>query len=96
MMLKKTAAFVMADSILALIVVSIGIASLLVCQQQLNCLQAKHVVRLRAARLAKEASDEYCIHGTNTAVNRNNYRTIVTDNQVQVYYQGKIVLRISA
>ena len=95
MMLKKISAFVMADSVLALAVISLGISSLLICQQQLNHLQAKHLVKLNAARLAKETSDEYYISGQKTVQRRNDYRAVASSNQVTVYYQNRPVLRVS-
>ena len=60
----------MTDSILALLIISIGLGSLAVCQVQLHYQQRQHLIKLTAARLLKEASDGYRIQHRQTVINR--------------------------
>lgn len=84
--------FVMADSILALTVVTLGIVTLLTAQQQLSRQQGQHDARLIAARLAKESSDQLVATGRPAIIERGGYRTRATLDQVTVYHGSRLVV----
>lgn len=50
--------FILADSLVALTIVTLGISMLLAEQHQLGIQQRRHQTRLVAARLAKEVTDQ--------------------------------------
>ncbi|MDO4903387.1 MAG: hypothetical protein Q3959_03885 [Limosilactobacillus sp.] len=85
----------MADSMIALVIISIGITTLLMCRQQLDFMNKQHVMKLNAARLAKEASDEYMLTGDTAEISRPGFQAIAANDQVVVYHQGKIVLKVT-
>ncbi|MCX2186811.1 hypothetical protein [Limosilactobacillus pontis] len=84
--------FVMADSILALTVVTLGIVTLLTAQQQLSRQQGQHDARLIAARLAKESSDQLVATGRPAIIERGGYRARATLDQVTVYHGSRLVV----
>lgn len=93
-MLKRSDGFVMADSILALIVISLGITSLLTCQFALSSRQRDLEQRLTAARLAKEASDEYLLHHQPVELTRQGYLATANEDGILVYSGRKVIMRI--
>lgn len=93
-MLKKTRAFIMTDSILALLIISVGLGSLTICQVQLHSQQRQYLVRLTAARILKEASDGYRIHHCQTVIERADYRAVAEKNRAAVWYQDRLVIRL--
>ncbi len=86
--------FVMADSILALTVVTLGIVTLMVCQRQLASQQAKHDTKLMAARLVKESSDQLYATGRTAVIKRGNYRAVAVPGQVTVYHGARLVVSL--
>ncbi|MGN1279627.1 MAG: hypothetical protein ACI4T4_02960 [Limosilactobacillus sp.] len=86
--------FVMADSILALAVVSLGIITLLTCQHQLSHQQAEHDTKLLAARLAKESSDQLLATGHPATIERGGCRATATPNRVTVYRNSRLVVSL--
>lgn len=93
-MLKRTSGFVMTDSILALLIISIGLGSMAACQVQLHHQQRQHLIKLTAARLLKEASDGYRIHHCKTVIKRAGYQAVASPDQAAVWYQGRLVMRL--
>ena len=83
----------MTDSILALLIISIGLGSLAVCQVQLHYQQRQHLIKLIAARLLKEA-DGYRIQHRQTVIDRAGYHAVAGSNQAAVWYQGRLVIRL--
>ena len=84
----------MTDSILALLIISIGLGSLAVCQVHLHYQQRQHLIKLIAARLLKEASDGYRIQHRQTVIDRAGYHAVAGSNQAAVWYQGRLVIRL--
>lgn len=84
----------MTDSILALLIISIGLGSLAVCQIQLHHQQRQHLIKLTAARLLKEASDGYQIHRRQTVIDRADYHAVAVANHAAVWYRGRLVIRL--
>lgn len=85
----------MADSLIALGIVTLGIISCLVWQQQLSSLQRGHQVRLAAARLAKETSDQAVETGRLAKMHRSGYVAIANQQTVSVWFHQKLVLQVS-
>lgn len=84
----------MADSILALIVISLGVTTMITCQTALNHRQHCIEQRLIAARLAKEASDGYRLYHRPVTVARLGYSATAAGSTVLVYSHGKAIMRI--
>ena len=94
-MLKKKNAFVMADSMVALAIISLGIFSFSVCETQLHQQQRQLIVKLTAARLAKEASAGYrCTHRL-TTIKRGPYVAVARKGYAEVTFQQDRILRIT-
>ena len=94
-MLKKKNAFVMADSMVALAIISLGIFSFSVCEIQLHQQQRQLIVKLTAARLAKEASAGYrCTHRL-TTIKRGPYVAVARKGYAEVTFQQDRILRIT-
>lgn len=94
MMLKRKGAFVMADSMVALAIISLGIFSFSVCQAQLHQQQRQLIIKLTAARLAKEASaGYYCTHRS-TTIKRGPYVAVARKGYAEVTFQQDRILRI--
>lgn len=85
-------AFVMADSILALAVVTLGIVTLLTSQQQLTRQQARHDGRLMAARLAMESSDQSRATGRPAIIERQGYRATADSGRIAVFHGQRLVV----
>lgn len=86
---------VMADSLIALGIVTLGIVSCLSWQQQLSSVQRDHQIRLAAARLAKETSDQATETGHAAKIHRSGYAAIADQQSVSVWFRQKLVLRVS-
>ena len=87
----RISGFVMADSILALAVVTLGIIT---CQQQLTRQQAKHDTKLMAARLAKESSDQLLATGHPAAIERGEYKAVAGPDRITVYRNSRLVVSL--
>jgi hypothetical protein len=93
-MLKRKGAFVMADSMVALAIISLGILSFSACQVQLHQQQRQLIIKLTAARLAKEASAGYhCTHRP-TTIKRGPYIAVARKGYAEVTFQHDSILRI--
>lgn len=90
----RISGFVMADSILALAVVTLGIVTLMVCQRQLTYQQDRRDVKLMAARLAKESSDQLLATGHTTVIKRGDYRAVAAPGHVTVYHNSRLVVSL--
>lgn len=95
MLKRRSKGFVMADSILALVVISLGITSLLTCQFALGSRQRNLEQRLTAARLAKEASDGYRLHHQPVELARQGYLATANKDGILVYSGRKVIMRIT-
>lgn len=84
----------MADSMVALIVISIGIISLFLCQQQLGQQERQSMVKLQAARLAKEASAGVRDGHNPITVKRGSYLAQADQQAVAVYDDNHLLLRV--
>lgn len=87
-------AFLMADSLVALIVVALGINLVIVCEQQIIRQQRDAQLKLAAARLGKEASDQYAVTRQHVTLSRAKMQAQTDQAGVRVYYQGRQVLRV--
>lgn len=85
----------MADSLIALGIVTLGIISCLAWQQQLSNVQRDHQIRLAAARLAKETSDQATETGHVAKIQRSGYAAVADRQAVSVWFRQKLVLRVS-
>ncbi len=90
----RISGFVMADSILALAVVTLGIITLLTCQQLLTRQQAKHDTKLMAARLAKESSDQLLATGHPAVIERGGYKAVAVPDRITVYRNLRLVVSL--
>ncbi|WP_373842602.1 hypothetical protein [Limosilactobacillus sp.] len=88
--------FVLADSLVALTIVTLGIGMLLAGQQQLSIQQRHHQARLIAARLAKEATDQLiATRGEKTvSIQRGPYRALANSRGVVVQNGHKTVVSL--
>lgn len=89
---SRIKAFVMADSILALAVVTLGIVTLLTSQQQLAHQQARYDGKLLAARLAKESSDQFRATGRPATLERQGFRATADSGRITVYHGQRLVV----
>lgn len=84
----------MADSMVALAIISLGILSFSACQVQLHQQQRQLIIKLTAARLAKEASAGYhCTHRP-TTIKRGPYIAVARKGYAEVTFQHDSILRI--
>ncbi|MCH3922458.1 hypothetical protein [Limosilactobacillus sp.] len=86
--------FVLADSLVALLVVALGIATLLMGQKQLAHQERQHRIRLCAARLAKEATDQQVATKRPATIRRGDFRALAQRRQVTVWYRQKMVVTL--
>lgn len=91
---KTSSGFVMADSLIALGMVTLMITSILLWQHQLLAQQQVHMMRLKAARIAKESSDQSRAERHKARIKRENYTAVANRDEVTVWYQDKLVLRV--
>lgn len=85
-------AFVMADSILALLIVTVGVLSFATCQHQLYLQQNRHFERLVAARMAKESSDQLRQNKKKAIIVRGGYRAVADQGEVRVWYHQRQII----
>lgn len=79
----------------ALAIISLGIFSFSVCEIQLHQQQRQLIVKLTAARLAKEASAGYrCTHRL-TTIKREPYVAVARKGYAEVTFQQDRILRIT-
>lgn len=91
---RSRCAFVLADSIVALTIISLSITFTLICH---NCLlqQAKRQeINLAANRLAKEASDELVAVHHSVNIRRGNFLASANRNRVVVYRSDQKILEV--
>ncbi|GGI63360.1 HEM-1/HEM-2 family protein [Limosilactobacillus caviae] len=89
------AAFMMADSLVALTVITIGINLFFICEQQLQVQRQREQLKLAAIRLGKEASDLYAIKHENIVLSKDKIVAKVNLRELTVYYQDECLYRIA-
>lgn len=85
----------MADSLVALLIVALGINLIYGCERQLVRQQRNEQVKLMAARLGKEASDQYAITRKRAVINRQAMHAQADHNGVEVNYRGRLILQVA-
>ncbi|MEY8442347.1 hypothetical protein AALA17_06885 [Lactobacillaceae bacterium 24-114] len=93
---NKFTGFVLADSLIALSVITISITFIFINRQALIRQREDKVVKLEASRLAKECSDELRVdHGKGSVqIHRNGYVASANRQRVKVTWQGKEVINV--
>lgn len=84
----------MADSLVALFVITLAINLVVLCEFQLIKQQQNAQQRLAAARLGKEASDQYRLTTKKAEMWRGEMRAQANRDGVVVVYQGRPILRV--
>lgn len=84
----------MADSLMALLVISLAINLLIFCEKQLVRQQRIAEQKVAAARLGKEASDQYLLTRQKAIIHRNKMVAYASEDQVVVTDRGQLVLKV--
>lgn len=93
---RKSDGFVLAESVVSLIILSIAISLLTTCYQGINYQRQRLTNELIAARLAKEVSDRLvATDGDKATVRRNDFYAYACASHVAVYQRQRLVLRVS-
>lgn len=92
----KNRGFVLAESVVSLIILSIAISLLATCYQGIGYQRQRLTKELIAARLAKEATDRLVATQGNRAIIRSNgLYAYACSSYVEVYHRQRLVLRVS-
>ncbi|MCI1975390.1 MAG: type II secretion system GspH family protein [Limosilactobacillus sp.] len=92
---NKKDAFILADSLVALTIVSLSITFTLTCHQCMMQQNKRLQTNLVASRLAKEATDELAVTHHPIYLRRNEYSVVASSRQVVVYLQGERILEVT-
>lgn len=92
---SKRQAFILADSLLALTIISLGITFTLICHQCLMQRARQQQVNLAAWRIAKEATDELAVTQQSVHARRSKFNAIASRKRVIVYYGNQMVLEVA-
>ena len=84
----------MADSILALTFITVGVATLLTCEQQLHRQQERYDTKLAAARLAKESSDQMLATRRPATIQRGNLHAVAAPGRITVWHGFQMVVQL--
>lgn len=87
-------AFILADSLIALTIVSLGITFTLICHQCLVQQAKRQCTNLTAYRIAKEATDELVVTHKPAYIRRGEFRAIASPKRVIVYANNQVVLEV--
>lgn len=91
---KQQKAFLMADSLVAMFVVALGINLFFICEQQLQSQQRQQQLKLAAARLGKEASDQAAINGQSAKLRDQGMIAQANSQQVVVRANGQTLYQV--
>lgn len=86
--------FILAESIMTLLILSLAVVTISLAQQGLKQQQTRRAVYLTAARLAKEASDQLVITGSPQMRHQQAFTVYSSPRQVQVNWHGQKILRV--
>lgn len=88
---NKHYAFVLADSLIALTIISLGITFTLICHQ---CLVRQSKKQLAAYRIAKEATDELITTHRPVYIRRDKLSAVTSEEKVIVSLGGQTILEV--
>lgn len=93
----KLTAFVLADSLIALSIITVSITFVLINREAMIRQRESKIVRLEASRLAKECSDELKQRRgkENVQISRKGYIASANQYRVVVTWHGKKVIYVS-
>ena len=89
---NKHHAFILADSLIALTIISLGITFTLICHQCLVHQTKQQYINLAAHRIAKEATDELVATQRPVYLRRDELNAIASEKKVVVSLDDQIIL----
>lgn len=90
----KKKAFMMADSLISLLVVAMGINLFFICEKQLWLQNRNLQLKMAATRLGKEASDLYAVKKQPVILRQWDLTAKATVQKVIVYKNGQCLCRV--
>lgn len=87
-------AFILADSLIALMIVSLGITFTLICHQCLVYQSKKQCINLAAYRIAKEATDELITTHRPAYIRRDELSAVASEKKVIVSHGDQTILEV--
>lgn len=92
----KSNGFVLAESVVSLVILSIAVSLLVTCYQGIDYQRQRLANELTAARLAKEVSDQLVETKQSRATMRSNgFDAYASSSSIEVYQRQHLVLRVS-
>ncbi len=91
---NKHYAFVLADSLIALTIISLVITFTLICHQCLVRQSKKQCIDLAAYRIAKEATDELITTHQPVYIRRDKLSAVASEEKVIVSLGGQTILEV--
>lgn len=91
---NKRHAFILADSLIALTIISLGITFTLICHQCLVRQIKQQYINLAAHRIAKKATDELVTTQRPVCLRRNELSAIASEEKVVVSLGDQIILEV--
>lgn len=90
----RRAGFILAEQLLALVILALAAGTLLFALDQVRLARAKNTEQLLAARLVKEASDELADGSRRVTRSREGVTVVATRNEIQASRNGRVVLTV--
>lgn len=90
----KVKAFMMADSLISLFIVAMGINLFFICEKQLWLQNRNLQLKMAATRLGKEASDLYAVKKQSVILSRCDLTAKATVQRVVVYNNDRCLYRV--
>lgn len=91
---NKHNAFALADSMVALFIIVMATTWFLLVESQLAMEHRQSLEKLSAARLAKEAADQYQLNKAPQTITRDNFTAHATVHSVTVLRSGRVLLEV--
>lgn len=91
---NKVRAFVLAESMVALVIIVISTTWFFLVESQLGVQHQRSVERLMAARLAKETADEAQLTGRMSRQSRGGLQAVASHQTIRVYRGKRLVLEV--
>lgn len=91
---NRRKAFVLADSMVALFIIVMATTWFLLVESQLAMEHRQSLEKLSAARLAKEAADQYQLNKKPQTISRGNLTAHASVHSVTVLRSGRVLLEV--
>lgn len=90
----KAKAFMMADSLVGLFIIAMGINLFFICEKQLWLQNRNLQLKMVATRLGKEASDLYAVKKQPAVLRHGDLTAKATQQRVVVYKNGRYLWQV--